>query len=138
MAKQWMTPDAIHVYRGKGKEHICTWCNWRIEVGQTYRRYAWRPADNRGDLIIMVEHYNERDCPWEEEERMDEEEFVHATAAVAIVHVLKEVCVVSLDVQGNPFTETKTIVETEARTEGSAETEPQEYFAVDGDDEIPF
>lgn len=133
----WLSPETEHTCRGNFRgTHLCIRCHTPIETGQRYRRRVWRPRRRKFKrLIVDHEHIDEDECPYWLEDEMHDLERVAECVPLSIRLVAKEVVVVAYDTAGNPFTETKTVLQTELVV-GGAEQE-----ADDGnfdDEDIPF
>lgn len=106
----------------------------QIEAGQPYTRKVWRPEKSH-QLHVLVEHQDERDCPWEEIESFITPAAQPVTMQVEMVLTNRLVGKVSRD--GETIFETVSFVETRI----AASEEDESDYDVHHDtsnDEIPF
>lgn len=129
---QWVSPPAIHTYRGKGYPHRCELCGWQLQEGQAYERYVTRVGNGRrSHFMVMVRHYDEVDCI-DYQEEMDEQ---MAPIAATVQQVVTSKQVLSIGVNGEIITESIPVIEPIV-TADAITAEP--YISPDGDrDEIP-
>lgn len=114
---QWISPTAIHTYRGKGYPHRCELCGWQLQEGQQYERYIMRVGNGRrSHFMIIVRHYNEYDCG----EELFCEELVEQSVPIAEVvqQVVSSRQVILIGVDGKTIVETVPV--TESVTTGTA------------------
>jgi len=140
MGNMFISEERTHVYRGKGYPHRCEMCHWQIQEGQEYHRWVMRQGNS--PLFVCVRHADDRDCPWEEEERMRQEmyEETFAEVSIPIEMVLTERLVAKVALNGDTIYETESVME--MRTGGSPpendDSEEEVSYDPDDQDEIPF
>lgn len=131
----WNSPESVHVYRGRGYPHLCNRCFTQLEEGQAYRRRVWRPH-RKQELVVMVEHDDERDCPWEEFELMMVGEPVEVEVAVGIKMVISSRMVAKVAINGETVFQSIPYIET--ITAAIEDDELQDQSDDGSDDDIPF
>lgn len=89
-------------------------------------------------LMVEVEHANERDCPYDELDAMEEALRQECSIGVAITMVMSSRLVAKVALNGEVVYEEESYLEMKAENTAEPDDDPYIDDSTDTDDDIPF